>query len=124
MNIALWAIAGLLALAFLGAGSMKLTTPIEKLRERMPWAQDFSAGMVKAIGAAEVLGAIGLILPAAVGVAPVLVPIAALALAAVMAGAVAVHLRRGDGLAGAAPSVVLGLLSLLLAVLRFGPFAF
>lgn len=73
---------------------------------------------------AEVLGAIGLVLPAAVDVAPVLVPVAALALGLVMLGAVVVHLRRGDGLAGATPSLVLAVLSLLTSVLRFGPYAF
>lgn len=124
MNIVLWVVAGLLAAAFFGAGLMKLTAPIEKLRESMPWARDFSAGQVKAIGGAEVLGAIGLVVPAAVGIAPILVPVAALALAAVMAGAVVVHVRRGDGFAGTAPSALLGLLSLVVAVLRFGPFAF
>ncbi|HEX9353566.1 MAG TPA: DoxX family protein [Streptosporangiaceae bacterium] len=81
MNIALWVIAGLLAVAFLASGAMKLTRPKEKLAASgMGWAEDFSAGTVKAIGTLEVLAAVGLILPAALDIAPVLVPLAAVGL--------------------------------------------
>ncbi len=124
MNAVLWVVAGLLAAAFLAAGSMKLATPREKLLERMPWVNDFAAGQVKAIGAAEVLGAIGLILPALTKIAPVLVPLAATGLFLTMAGAVVVHLRRGDGVGAAVPSLVLGLLSIFVAWGRFGAYAF
>jgi len=63
VNVFLWIVAGLLALAFLGAGAMKLSQPREKLAASMGWVNDFSAPMVKTIGALEVLGALGLILP-------------------------------------------------------------
>lgn len=119
MNIALWILAGLLAFAFLGAGMMKVRITPEQMAEKAPWAK--TTGQVRAIGAAELLGALGLILPAALGIAPILTPIAALLLGLVMLGAVVVHLVRGDGMAGSTPSLVLGVLSLLLAVLRFGP---
>ncbi|MDI6103498.1 DoxX family protein [Actinoplanes sp. NEAU-A12] len=91
----------------------------------MTWTEDFSAGAVKAIGAAEALGAIGLILPAVTGVAPVLVPLAATGLALAMIGAAVVHARRGETQAMAmAPSVVLLILTVVVAWGRFGPYAF
>ena len=124
MNIVLWIIAGLLALAFAAAGLMKLAQPRAKLAASgMAYAEDFSDGAMKGIGALEVLGALGLILPAALGVAEVLTPLAALGLALVMVGAVVVHLRRGESKAIGAP-IVLGLLALVVAVLRFGPYSF
>lgn len=124
MDIALWIVAGVLAVAFLAAGAMKLAQPREKLvAAGMAWAGDTSPSGVRAIGALEVLGAVGLVLPAAVGVATVLSPLAALGLALVMAGAVVVHLRRGETAAIGAP-LVLGLLALAVAVLRFGPFPY
>jgi uncharacterized membrane protein YphA (DoxX/SURF4 family) len=124
MNIVLWVIAGLLAAAFLGAGVMKLSQPKEKLAASgMAWTEDFSAGAIKGIGAAEVLGAIGLILPAALDVLPVLVPLAATGLALTMIGAVVVHARRGETQA-IAPSAILLVLSVVVAWGRFGPYSF
>lgn len=124
MNVVLWIIAGLLALAFAGAGAMKLSKPRAALEPQMAWVADVSDGQVRAIGAVELLGAIGVVLPALVDVAPVLVPVAAVGLALTMAGAVVVHLRRGDSFAKAVPAVVLGALAVVLAVGRFGPNAF
>jgi len=124
MDIVLWILAGVLALAFAGAGFLKLTTPREALIEKgMAWANDFSAQGVRAIGAIEVVGAVGLILPGALDIAPVLTPLAALGLALTMAGAVVVHLRRGES-KESAPALVLGVLALVLAILRFGPYSF
>jgi uncharacterized membrane protein YphA (DoxX/SURF4 family) len=78
VNVALWAVAALLALAFLAAGAAKLAQPKEKLlaSPSMGWAEDFPPGLIKTIGLLEVLAAIGLILPAAVDIAPDLVPLA------------------------------------------------
>jgi hypothetical protein len=124
MNIVLWVIAGLLAAAFLGAGVMKLSQSKEKLAASgMGWTEDVSAGAVKAVGALELLGAIGLILPAAVGVVPVLVPLAATGLALTMIGAIVVHARRGE-LQAIAPGSVLFVLSAVVAWGRFGPHSF
>lgn len=117
MEIAYWIIAGLLALAFLGAGAMKLLRPKQALLEAgMSYAEDFSAGAIKAIGAAEVLGAIGLILPRLLGILPWLSPVAASALALLMVGAVATHIRRKDAYA---PAAVLAVLAAVAAVLGF-----
>jgi hypothetical protein len=66
MNLTLWIIAGLLAVVFLAGGAGKLILPKEKIVATPlgGWAEDFSAGSVKAIGALEVLAAVGLVLPA------------------------------------------------------------
>ncbi len=117
MDVALWIVAGLLALAFLGAGTMKATRSKEQLAASgMAWTEDFSAPMVKAIGTLEILGALGLILPAVTGVLPVLVPLAALGLAVTMIGAVIVHLRRREPFI---PPLVLLALAAFVAIGRF-----
>ena len=79
--------------------------------------------MVKLIGALEVLAAVGLILPAALDIAPILVPLAALGLVLLMAGAAIVHVRRQE-IPMAVPSVVLLVLSAIVAWGRFGPYSF
>jgi uncharacterized membrane protein YphA (DoxX/SURF4 family) len=124
MNVALWIIAGLLAAVFAAAGLMKLAQPKEKLvASGLGWAEDFSAGTVKAIGTAEVLAAVGLILPAVLDIVPVLVPLAALGLVLLMAGAILTHVRRKEN-----QMIVINLVLLALAaavvVGRFGPESF
>ena len=123
MNVVLWIIAGLLALAFLGAGLTKLVQPKEKLAATMGWVDDFSPGTVKLIGALEVLAAIGLVLPAALDVVPVLVPLAAVGLVALMVGAAITHARRRE-----TPMIAVNVVLLVLAVVvawgRFGPWSF
>jgi NAD(P)-dependent dehydrogenase (short-subunit alcohol dehydrogenase family) len=98
MNLTLWIIAGLLAAVFLVAGASKLFIPQEKLAKApgAGWVLDFSAGFVKALGAVEILGAVGLILPALLDIAPILVPLAAVGLALDMAGAAIVEFRRHE----------------------------
>lgn len=124
MNVVLWILAGVLAAAFLGAGVMKVSRPKEQLASSgMAWVEDFSPGMVKFVGAVEILGALGLILPAALDIAPVLVPLAALGLVLAMIGAAVVHVRRKE-LNTIAPSVVLLVLSAVVAWGRFGPYSF
>ncbi|WP_203826440.1 DoxX family protein [Actinoplanes palleronii] len=124
MNVVLWIIAGLLAAAFLAAGAMKALQPKEKLvASGMGWAADLSDVQVKLIGVVEVLGAIGLILPALLDIAPVLVPIAATGLVITMIGAVVVHVRRHENQA-IAPSAVLLVLAAVVAWGRFGPYSF
>ncbi len=98
MKLTLWIIAGLLAALFLVAGASKLFIPQEKLAKApgAGWVLDFSAGFVKALGAVEILGAIGLILPALLDIAPILVPLAAVGLALIMVGAAIVTFRRHE----------------------------
>ena len=124
MNIALWILAGLLAAAFFGAGMSKLVQPKAKLAAgNMAWVEDFDERQVKGIGAVEVLGALGLILPAALGIAEFLTPLAALGLALTMVGAAITHVRRGEN-SMVPVNLVLGGLAMLLAVMRFGPYSF
>ena len=124
MNVVLWIVAGVLAAAFLGAGLMKITQPRKKLADSgMGWTEDFGDGAVKAIGALEVLGALGLILPAVFDVATVLVPIAATGLALLMLGAAVTHARRKESQMIVA-NVVLFALAAFVAWGRFGPYAF
>lgn len=123
MNIALWIAAGLLAALFLGAGLAKMFQPREKLLERMAWAEDFTDGQVKAIGAVEALGAIGLILPAVTGILPVLVPLAAVGLAITMVLAAIVHVRRGET-SFIGVNLALAAIAAFVAWGRFGPYAF
>lgn len=99
MDLALWIVAGLLAAVYLLAGLGKLFIPKERiasLSSSARWVEDFSAGGVKAIGALELLGAVGLILPAVLGIMPVLVPLAAVGLAMIMLGAVLTRIRRRE----------------------------
>lgn len=119
MNIALWILAGLLAVAFLGAGAMKLVTPRTTLtaNPRMAWTAAFSEPTVKTIGLLEVLGGIGLVLPPMVRIAPFLAPLAATGLAITMIGAAFTHARRHESML--VPLVLLAL-CVLLAAGRFG----
>jgi uncharacterized membrane protein YphA (DoxX/SURF4 family) len=96
MNTAIWIVQILLALAFAAAGGIKLTQPKEKLATRMKWVEDFPVSAVKTIGTVEILGAIGLILPALTGILPLLTPLAGIGLMLVMLGAAYTHIRRGE----------------------------
>ncbi len=118
MNLALWIAQGLLAAAFAMAGLMKTFRPKAALAKNMGWVEDFSPGLVKAIGVLELLGAFGVVLPWALGIAPVLTPIAALGLMLLMDGAVVVHVRRREPPL-MVPAMVLGLLATFVAAGRF-----
>ena len=122
MNTALWVLQILLALMFLMAGVQKSFLPKEKLDTQFPWAQDFGLGTVRVIGISQLLAALGLILPAATGILPILTPLAALGLVIIMALAMNVHRRRGEYSAIALNAVLL-ILSAVVAWGRFGPYA-
>jgi len=122
MNLVLWILAFLLAAVFIGSGVAKLVTARDQQINRTPYVEDFPQSVIRGIGALEILGAIGLILPALVDVATILVPLAAAGLAITMVFAALVHIRRGDGTAAALPSIVLAVLSVIVAWSRFGPF--
>lgn len=115
----LWIISGLLSVAFLMAGGMKVMQPKAKLAENMAWVEDFSDQQIKGIGILEILGAIGLILPMLLNILPILTPIAAVGLVLTMVGAATTHFRQGDT-QGMIPSIVLGVLALVAAIGWFG----
>jgi hypothetical protein len=134
MNLILWIVAGLLAVVFLLSSSSKLLVPKENLDGLLQrlgptaqaageWTRDFSPGALKTIGLLEFLGAVGLILPAVLGIAPVLVPLAASGAALLFAGAVIMRLRRGER-----ATILVDLVYLAMAAFvasgRFGPWSF
>jgi uncharacterized membrane protein YphA (DoxX/SURF4 family) len=118
MGIALWVVQVLLAAAFLVSGATKLSQPKEKLLENWAWVENFSQRTVRIIGALEVLGAIGIVLPALMGIVPWLTPLAALGLVLTMIGAAITHLRRAEYGAIAVNAVLL----LLAAFVAYGRF--
>jgi uncharacterized membrane protein YphA (DoxX/SURF4 family) len=122
---ALWIIAGVLAFAFAGSGIMKLVQSKDKLVASPTggWAAEWRPSSIKLVGVAEILGAIGLILPAVLHVAPILVPLAAVGLILVMIGAAVVHSRRHES-PNVAINVVLLALAPTVAWGGLGPHAF
>lgn len=125
MNLALWIVAGLMSVAFAAGGLSKLIIPKERIAQ-LPggrWVEGVSPGFVKATGVLDLLAAAGLILPAAFGIAPVLVPVAAVGVVLLMIGAGIVRLRFGSPRAILGDAVYL-LLAAFVAWGRFGPESF
>jgi uncharacterized membrane protein YphA (DoxX/SURF4 family) len=121
MNVAVWVLQVLLALAFLLAGAMKSTQPRQQLATSMGWVEDFSDNTVRTIGVLELLAGIGLLLPALTGVATVLVPLAAVGLALMMVLAALTHRRRGEPQMIGINTALL-LVAVVVAWARFGPY--
>lgn len=96
MNAILWILQGLMALLFLVTGALKLALPKERLVNQMGWVESASQQVVRLIGAAEILGAMGLILPSLTGIMPWLTPLAAAGLALTMIGATLTNFRRKE----------------------------
>lgn len=118
LHLGLWAVQVVLGLMFGFAGVLKSTTPIAELTEQMGWPGDIPAAMVRFIGIAELLGALGLILPAATRILPILTPVAASGLVLVMTLALGFHATRGE-LAALPVNAVLGALAGFVAWGRF-----
>jgi hypothetical protein len=95
MHVAYWVVGGLLALFYLYAGALKLVRSREELRPMMAWVDATPMPVVRAIGAVEVLGAAGLILPPLTGIAAWLALAAAIGFVLLQFAATGVHLRRG-----------------------------
>ncbi|MDP5225735.1 MULTISPECIES: DoxX family protein [Arthrobacter] len=112
--IVTWVLSGLLALANLMAGGMKILKPHGGDRP-MPTLAGYSDAQVRWIGIAEVLGALGLILPPLTGIATFLAPLAALGLALIQFLAVFAHRRHGEKFV---PNIVMMLIGIAIAVLR------
>jgi hypothetical protein len=115
MNILLWIAQALLAAIVVAAGASKLFLPRARLAEKMSWTNDAPVALVKLLGLAELLGAVGLILPRLTGIAPILTPIAAGGLSLILLGALATKVRHRDS--PALPGVAM-LLAVLIAVGR------
>ncbi len=96
LHIGLLIVQGLLALTFVGAGLWKLNTPIPELAERMPWMGQVSPGFLYVTAAFDILGGLGVLLPSATRIKPVLAVLAALGCVALMVGAIVFHVTRGE----------------------------
>lgn len=125
MNLTLWIVTGLLATALLVSTS-KMFVPREKIAAvgaAAEWVLDFSPGALRAIAILELLAVAGLILPAALDIAPVMVPVTAVAVASLFTGAAIMRLRRGEK-ATVVPDVVYLAMAIFVAWGRFGPESF
>lgn len=97
LHIGLWVVQGLLAAAFGMAGFMKISAPVEQLAQSgMGFVNSFGVGTVRFIGISELLGAIGLILPAALRIKPILTPLAAVGIAIIMVLACVYHISHNE----------------------------
>jgi hypothetical protein len=125
MSLTLWIVTGLLAAVALIGGISKTFVPKEKLAAAHGggWTADASVGFVKTLGVLELLAAVGLILPAVVDVAPVMVPVTALCWVALMIGAMFTHGRRGE-FAFVALNLVYLAVAVFVAWGRLGPESF
>jgi uncharacterized membrane protein YphA (DoxX/SURF4 family) len=122
METLLWILQIALALVFAVTGVLKLTQSREKLAPKMSWVAESTDLQVKAIGALEVMAAVGLILPAALGVVPQLTALAAAGVVLLMVGAIRTHGVRHEW--DRVPvNVVLVAIALFVAIERFGAHA-
>jgi DoxX-like family len=112
LTYALWIVQGLLALIFLFAGGMKLVLPLAVLTKQSSLPGLF----LRFIGVAEVLGAIGLIVPGLLRIRPGLTPLAAAGLVIIMIGATVITLKSGD----VGPALIPLVVGLLAAFVAYG----
>ena len=122
MSTVLWILQGVLAGAFIGVGLVKFTQPKQKLETNMGWVNDFAPGSIKTIGLLEIVGGVGITLPAALDVAPVLTAWAATGLLVLMLCAAITHARRREPRL-IVPTLVLAAAAALAAWGRFGPYS-
>ncbi|GAA3395635.1 DoxX family protein [Cryptosporangium minutisporangium] len=126
LNVWLWIVTSLLATVLLISTS-KMFLPRERIAaaggRAAEWVLDFSPGALRAIAILEFLAAAGLILPAVLDIAPVLVPVTATCVALLFVGATTMRLRRGER-ATIAADVLYFALAVFVAWGRFGPESF
>ena len=125
LNLWLWIVTMLLATVLL-ISTAKMFVPRERIAavgHAAEWVMDFSPGALRAIGVLEILAVAGLILPAVLDIAPILVPVTATCVALLFLCAAIMRLRRGER-----ATIVADLVYLALAVFvawgRFGPESF
>ncbi|MEV5767219.1 DoxX family protein [Micromonospora sp. NPDC052213] len=126
LNRWLWIATGLLTVVLLVSTS-KMFVPREKMASlgghAAEWVLDFSPGTLRAIGTLEILAAAGLVLPAVLDIAPVLVPVTATCVALLFVGAATMRLRRGETMT-IVPDLVYLAIAAFVAWGRFGPESF
>jgi len=109
MNVGLWNIQVLLALVFLIHGRLMLSPPAS-IQPGMAYVLAIPTRFRQSIGVAEILGAIGLVLPGLTGVLPLLTPLAVAGLVILMVSAAIFHARRKE-----APNIAFNLILLAMA---------
>lgn len=114
LNISLWIAQIILAGMFIMAGTMKSSQPIEVLGQSLPWVNEVSSALVRFIGISEILGGIGIILPAILRIKPKLTSLAALGLGIIMILAFAFHIAKGE-YSALGINVILGALAFFVA---------
>jgi NAD(P)H-dependent flavin oxidoreductase YrpB (nitropropane dioxygenase family) len=117
VNIFLWILQAVLAALFALSGLGKAFQSKEKVLVKAPVLEDYAPATIRFIGAAELAGAVGIVLPEALGIAPVLTPVAAVGLVVLMLLGALAHARRGERL-GVAVTVVLAALAAVIAIGR------
>ena len=110
----LWLAQLLLAAAFILVGYTHALAPIDVAIARAPWVASLPVALVSFIGLAEFAGALGILLPAATRIRPMLTPLAAAGLATMMVLAIPFHLLRGETNA-IVSNLVLGVLAAFVA---------
>jgi len=96
LGIGLWIVQSLLALIFVGTGIWKLATPVSALAAMIPWAGQVSPGLLYSTAVFDILGGLGVLLPSATRIRPVLTVLAALGCVALQASAIVFHFSRGE----------------------------
>jgi uncharacterized membrane protein YphA (DoxX/SURF4 family) len=96
LRIGLWVAQVLLAVAFCGIAFMKLTKPIPELASMMKWPGEYSPAFVRFLGVVDLLGGIGIVLPALTRISPGLSVVAALGCTVLQVLAIGFHVSRGE----------------------------
>jgi hypothetical protein len=117
VNVVLWVTQVILALAFLGAGFDQAFV-YDDAGRRMAWVAALPKRLAVGLGMLEILGAIGLVVPAWTGIMPPLTPAAAAALAVLMGVAICYHVTRRE-IPQIAFSATFGLVAAFVAIGRF-----
>jgi putative oxidoreductase len=107
LNVLLWIAQFWIGLSFLFGGGFRAIGPWAMMSEKIPWVPSLPEWLVRGIGAAEVLGALGVLLPSLTRIKPKLTPLAAALLALVMVLAIGFYVSRGEAML-IAPNVLLG----------------
>ena len=121
MTIVLWVIQCLLALALAGFGIARLVRSREQVVGTFPYLEQFPTPAIRALGVCELAAGLGLVLPGLIGIAPVLVPLAALGALALALAGTALHWWRSETTPAAINSIFIALL-ILTAWGRSGPY--
>lgn len=119
MNTLLWIMQGFLAAVFLYSGIMKSTQQREKLMSLgQTGVANLTYPMIRLIGVAEILGAVGIVVPWLTGILPFLTPVTAACFALIMIMAAPIHYRRRE-MKSVAFNIFLLLLSLFVMGMRY-----